>query len=98
MVKLRLQNRQTANKAQEIITAIWNKEGIKGLYRGVNPTIAGYLPTWMIYFTIYDASKKYYTRELNNKLVLSHILAALQAGLASTIITNPLWVVRSIGD
>jgi solute carrier family 25 folate transporter 32 len=95
MIKLRLQNRNTARRAHDVFKAIWDKEGIRGLYRGVNPTIAGYLPTWMIYFTVYDSSKKYYTRHLSDKIVLSHILSALQAGLASTILTNPLWVARS---
>jgi solute carrier family 25 (mitochondrial folate transporter), member 32 len=95
MVKLRLQNRTIAWKAKDIFVGIWKKEGLKGLYRGVYPTIAGYLPTWMIYFTIYDESKKYYNKKLNDKIVLSHILSALQAGLASTIITNPIWVARS---
>jgi hypothetical protein len=95
MIKLRLQNRNTARRAHDVFKAIWDKEGIRGLYRGVNPTIAGYLPTWMIYFTVYDSSKKYYTQRLSNNIVLSHILSALQAGLASTILTNPLWVARS---
>ncbi|CAG8441703.1 3128_t:CDS:2 [Ambispora leptoticha] len=36
---------------------IWREEGIRGLYRGLGPTLYGYLPTWAIYFTAYDYFK-----------------------------------------
>lgn len=29
----------------------------KKFYRGLGPTIIGYLPTWAIYFTVYDKVK-----------------------------------------
>jgi hypothetical protein len=31
--------------------------GFRGLYRGLGPTILGYLPTWAIYFAVYDGIK-----------------------------------------
>ena len=34
------------------LRTIWTHEGIRGLYRGLAPTIYGYLPTWAIYFTV----------------------------------------------
>jgi len=36
---------------------IWLEEGIQGLYRGLGPTMYGYLPTWAIYFSAYDYFK-----------------------------------------
>ena len=33
------------------------RDGVKGLYRGLGPTITGYLPTWAIYFSLYDGIK-----------------------------------------
>lgn len=36
---------------------IYRQNGLKGFYRGLGPTIAGYLPTWGIYFTVYDFVK-----------------------------------------
>ena len=36
---------------------IWREEGFRGFYRGLAPTIYGYLPTWAIYFTVYDRVK-----------------------------------------
>ena len=28
------------------------------MYRGLGPTILGYLPTWAIYFAVYDGIKR----------------------------------------
>jgi len=37
---------------------IWRDEGFRGMYRGLGPIILGYLPTWAVYFTMYDKTKK----------------------------------------
>jgi len=36
---------------------IWRDEGIRGMYRGLGPIIMGYLPTWAVWFTVYNKSK-----------------------------------------
>lgn len=36
---------------------IWTQEGIRGMYRGLGPIIMGYLPTWAVWFTVYNKSK-----------------------------------------
>ncbi|KAJ3273088.1 hypothetical protein HDV01_004865 [Terramyces sp. JEL0728] len=103
MIKLRLQNRVSSKSTIEIFMEIWKIDGIRGLYRGVFPTAAGYLPSWVplslmqgIFFTVYDYSKKKGERHFpNQSQTLSHIIAALQAGLSSTILTNPIWVART---
>ena len=38
-------------------TVIWKHEGIRGMYRGLGPIIMGYLPTWAVWFTVYNKSK-----------------------------------------
>lgn len=37
---------------------ILKHDGIRGMYRGLGPTILGYLPTWAIYFAVYDGIKR----------------------------------------
>jgi len=32
-------------------------DGLRGFYRGLGPTLLGYLPTWAIYFAVYDGIK-----------------------------------------
>jgi hypothetical protein len=36
---------------------IFAQAGIRGFYRGLGPTVLGYLPTWAIYFSVYDEVK-----------------------------------------
>lgn len=45
---------------------IWRTEGIRGLYRGLGPIVMGYLPTWGVWFTVYDLCK-IRMREYNSK-------------------------------
>ena len=75
----------------------------------------GYLPSWAIYFTVYDGIKGFFgeppmggrqrlypaaqvkgyqplTREHPWGL---HIMSAMTAGAASSICTNPLWVIKT---
>jgi solute carrier family 25 folate transporter 32 len=39
------------------VKTILRQDGLRGLYRGLGPTVLGYLPTWAIYFTVYDGAK-----------------------------------------
>lgn len=38
-------------------STIWRGEGFRGMYRGLGPLILGYLPTWTVYFTVYEKAK-----------------------------------------
>ncbi|KAJ1565506.1 hypothetical protein HK096_002403 [Nowakowskiella sp. JEL0078] len=76
---------------------VYQKEGLRGLYRGVGPTVAGYLPTWAIYFGAYGWSKNWLASKWDRKESDSivHVFAAMFSGTASSIAVNPLWVVRT---
>jgi len=41
----------------DTVRSILKHNGVRGLYRGLGPTILGYLPTWAIYFAVYDGIK-----------------------------------------
>jgi len=41
----------------DTIKSVWRYSGFKGFYRGLGPTMLGYLPTWAIYFAVYDGIK-----------------------------------------
>jgi solute carrier family 25 folate transporter 32 len=79
------------------LSRIWKEEGIRGLYRGLGPTIFGYLPTWAIYFTAYDYCKARMGKQIGKEddHWLVHILSAMTAGATSTTMTNPLWVIKT---
>lgn len=124
VVKTKLQAQQTI-QGQEgykgvmgTVKHILQNDGLRGLYRGLGPTILGYLPTWAIYFAVYDGIKRHFgelplgsdSRHPNiypaaqpkgyQPLMREHpwslhILSAMTAGAASTICTNPLWVIKT---
>ncbi|KAI9476518.1 MAG: mitochondrial carrier domain-containing protein [Benjaminiella poitrasii] len=95
VAKTRLQNQSVASPGEKLykgtvgtLSRIWHEEGIRGLYRGLGPTILGYLPTWAIYFTAYDYLG-------HDEEWLLHITSAMSAGAVSTMLTNPLWVIKT---
>jgi solute carrier family 25 folate transporter 32 len=102
----------------DTVKYILKTDGIRGMYRGLGPTILGYLPTWAIYFAVYDGIKtifgepppaiataqkrlypaaqvKGYQPLVREHPWSLHILSAMAAGAASTICTNPLWVIKT---
>lgn len=68
--------------------------------------MVGYLPTWAIYFMVYDKGKNFFSSQFGasehsshgndrKRDFLIHICSALTAGVASTTCTSPLWVVKT---
>ncbi|GAA5877283.1 hypothetical protein JCM3774_001624 [Rhodotorula dairenensis] len=74
---------------------IWLNDGFRGFYRGLGPTVIGYLPTWAIYFTMYDLIKQRLSVTRGPDDPIAHVVSAMTAGASGTILTNPLWVVKT---
>ncbi|KAH7862480.1 hypothetical protein Vadar_005416 [Vaccinium darrowii] len=76
---------------------IFQREGLRGMYRGLSPTVLALLPNWAVYFTIYDQLKSSLcSDDGNHQLSIgANVIAASGAGAATTIATNPLWVVKT---
>ncbi|CAA2963874.1 nicotinamide adenine dinucleotide transporter 1, chloroplastic-like [Olea europaea var. sylvestris] len=76
---------------------IFQKEGLRGMYRGLSTTVLALLPNWAVYFTIYDQLKCFLgADDVNHQLSIgANMVAASGAGAATTITTNPLWVVKT---
>lgn len=72
-------------------------EGIKSLFRGLGPNLVGVAPARAIYFTIYANTKNL----LNNSGILQrdcssvHMVAGLAAGVTSSTMTSPVWVIKT---
>jgi solute carrier family 25 folate transporter 32 len=72
VAKTRLQNQGILSPGEKMykgtvgtLSRILYEEGVRGLYRGLGPTILGYLPTWAIYFTAYDYCKGRWAKEIS---------------------------------
>lgn len=84
-----------------IITSLRNiiqTEGVKGMYRGLTPTLVALLPNWAVYFTVYGHLKGLLCTHVDNSCQLTfgaNMIAASGAGAATAIATNPLWVVKT---
>lgn len=76
---------------------IFHKEGLRGMYRGLGPTVLALLPNWAVYFTVYDQLKSHLqTHDEGHHLsIRSNMIAASGAGASTTLFTNPLWVVKT---
>jgi len=113
-----IQGQPTYQGMLDILKTAFKSNGIRGLYRGLGPTMLGYLPSWAIYFAVYDGVKthfgdsplggvtppdriypaaqvKGYQPVMRVQPWGLHILSAMAAGTSSTLLTNPLWVIKT---
>ncbi|KAL3625997.1 Nicotinamide adenine dinucleotide transporter 1, chloroplastic [Castilleja foliolosa] len=76
---------------------IIQKEGLRGMYRGLSPTVLALFPNWALYFTIYEQLKSSLgADDVNHRLPIgANMIAASVTGAVTTIVTNPLWVVKT---
>jgi len=72
-------------------------EGVRGLYRGLGPTLVALLPNWAVYFTVYERLKRLLQRPGGEEALPhgAHVAAAAGAGAATVLSTNPLWVAKT---
>ncbi|KAF2235163.1 mitochondrial folate transporter-like protein/carrier [Viridothelium virens] len=73
---------------------IWTQDGLRGMYRGLGPMLLGYLPTWAVYMTVYEGSRDFYYSKIDNKWI-ARVYASVTAGACSTLVTNPIWVIKT---
>ncbi|KAF5450919.1 hypothetical protein F2P56_031231 [Juglans regia] len=103
VIKTRLQvhGLPPGHKGSVIVSSlkdILRTEGFKGLYRGLSPTIVALLPNWAVYFTVYEHLKgllQSHVDSTNQLTIGANVIAAAGAGAATSITTNPLWVVKT---
>lgn len=77
-----------------ILTGIYRREGLRGLYRGFVPLVMGVGPTRAIHFATYNAAKRKLTPQFGDS-VITHAGSAACAGFASYTLGNPVWVVKT---
>ncbi|ELR03503.1 hypothetical protein GMDG_01254, partial [Pseudogymnoascus destructans 20631-21] len=84
--------RETLN----ILFSIRRYEGWPGLFKGLGPNLVGVVPASAVKFYTYGSSKQMLSR-LNGdrEAVWIHMVAAACSGIATSTITNPIWLVKT---
>ncbi|TFK68420.1 mitochondrial NAD transporter [Pluteus cervinus] len=76
----------------DTVKTILRNNGFRGLYRGLGPTILGYLPTWAIYFAVYDGIKSTFGEPpLGSTQHTSHVYPAAQVKGYQPVIRQHPW-------
>ncbi len=87
----------TSSGISKAFHSIFRNEGVRGLYKGVTPNVAGAGSAWGFYFLFYQSIKTELQKG-DSKAALSpgyHMLAASEAGVLTLLMTNPIWVVKT---
>ncbi|KAK8566705.1 hypothetical protein V6N13_002398 [Hibiscus sabdariffa] len=78
---------------RDVVTRVYKEAGIRGLYRGVGPTLVGILPYAGLKFYVYEVLKTHVPEEQRKSIVM-HLSCGAVAGLLGQTFTYPLDVVR----
>lgn len=78
-------------------STIVREEGYRGLYKGVGPNCLGAGTAWGLYFLFYNSIKKKMqdSSQRSHLGLMNHMSAGACAGVLTTAITNPIWVVKT---
>ncbi|KAI0775858.1 mitochondrial carrier [Trametes elegans] len=93
-VETRREHKTTYDAVLDII----KREGIFGLYSGLNSSLLGIAVTNGVYYYFYERTRGLLLKARTGSKGLSTLesmLAGLIAGSATTVISNPIWVVQT---
>jgi len=92
---------ETKNETKSVyrtILDIIKREGVLGLYSGLDSSLLGIAVTNGVYYYFYERSRGIILRSRaggKGLSTLESILAGMIAGSATTILSNPIWVVQT---
>ncbi|EEB15276.1 mitochondrial glutamate carrier, putative [Pediculus humanus corporis] len=92
-----IEGKSWINITKELVTQIYIKDGIQGFYRGYLASLAAYVPNSAMWWAFYH----FYQDEIIkiSPIWISHLfvqcIAATLGGFTTTIITNPLDIIRA---
>jgi len=100
--RAQVESKKAKTSNLEAIRRIVQREGIQGLYAGLDSALFGIGVTNFIYYYWYEWSKSFFERaaikagRASRKLTtIESMLAGAIAGSATVLITNPIWVVNT---
>ena len=81
----------------QIMFSIHHVEGWRALFKGLGPSLTGTVPARATHFWAYGNGKRILSEKFNNghEAVWIHCLAAANAGIITSTVTNPIWLVKT---
>lgn len=100
VLKVRMQSGSSLSYSQRssclrFFRKIYQEEGVKGLYRGVGPTVQRAAVLAGVLLPSYDLCKKTFLGWGLDDRITAHFMASFCAGLLGTAATNPMDVLKS---
>ncbi|KAJ4859113.1 mitochondrial carrier protein domain-containing protein [Trichoderma breve] len=100
--RAQVESKKAESKFVEAIQKIIAREGVSGLYSGINSALFGISVTNFIYYYWYEWTRAFFEKaatragRASKKLTtIESMIAGAIAGSATVIITNPIWVVNT---
>jgi len=93
-----VETRNECKSVYQAVVDIIKREGVLGLYSGLNSSLLGIAVTNGVYYYFYERSRGIILNSRQRSKGLStpeSILTGVIAGSATTIISNPIWVVQT---
>ncbi|EKM80309.1 hypothetical protein AGABI1DRAFT_57963 [Agaricus bisporus var. burnettii JB137-S8] len=93
-----VESKKDSKSTLEVVLDIIKREGIAGLYSGLNSSLLGIAVTNGVYYYFYERTREAILRSKIKSKILStpeSMLTGLIAGSATTIASNPIWVVQT---
>ncbi len=86
------------NETVSILGAVYRQEGPRALFKGLGPNLVGVIPARSINFYTYGNGKRLIADYLNHgedDSAWVHLSAAAMAGVTTSTVTNPIWLVKT---
>ncbi|KYK57017.1 mitochondrial carrier protein RIM2 [Drechmeria coniospora] len=80
-----------------ILGAVYRTEGARALFKGLGPNLGGVVPARSINFYVYGNGKRLISEHWNggNEAPWVHMMAGMAAGIVTSTVTNPIWMVKT---
>ncbi|CAM1504210.1 Fc.00g018010.m01.CDS01 [Cosmosporella sp. VM-42] len=100
--RAQVESKKADSKFIEAVQKIVAREGVSGLYSGINSAMFGISVTNFVYYYWYEWTRAFFEKaaakagRANKKLTtVESMMAGALAGSATVILTNPIWVVNT---
>ncbi|KAD4178767.1 hypothetical protein R6Q59_022276 [Mikania micrantha] len=81
------------SSVKSVLTSVYREAGIRGLYRGIGPTLMSILPHAGMRFCVYEELKRHVPDEYQRSIIMSLSCGAI-SGLLGQTVTYPLDVIK----